>query len=62
MKHLAVTLASLSLLASASAEASGDVRSIAPALEKYTQERLLGEVWKRPGSRRGTAASSRSPR
>ena len=25
-----------------------DVRSVAPALEKYTQERLLGEVWKRP--------------
>jgi 4-carboxymuconolactone decarboxylase len=27
---------------------SDDVRSVAPALEKYTQERLLGEVWKRP--------------
>lgn len=26
-----------------------DARSVAPALEKYTQERLLGEVWKRPG-------------
>lgn len=26
-----------------------DVRSVAPALEKYTQDRLLGEVWKRPG-------------
>jgi 4-carboxymuconolactone decarboxylase len=26
-----------------------DVQSVAPALEKYTQERLLGEVWKRPG-------------
>ena len=26
-----------------------DVRSVAPALEKYTQERLPGEVWKRPG-------------
>jgi 4-carboxymuconolactone decarboxylase len=26
-----------------------DVRSVAPALDKYTQERLLGEVWKRPG-------------
>jgi 4-carboxymuconolactone decarboxylase len=25
------------------------VRLVAPALEKYTQERLLGEVWKRPG-------------
>src|SRR4051812_35138690 len=28
---------------------SDDVRSVAPALEKYTQHRLLGEVWKRPG-------------
>jgi 4-carboxymuconolactone decarboxylase len=22
---------------------------VAPALEKYTQERLLGELWHRPG-------------
>ena len=26
-----------------------DVRMVAPALEKYTQDRLLGDVWKRPG-------------
>ncbi len=26
-----------------------DIHSVSPALEKYTQERLLGEVWKRPG-------------
>lgn len=26
-----------------------DVRKVAPALEAYTQERLDGEVWKRPG-------------
>lgn len=26
-----------------------DVRKVAPALEKYTQGRLLDEVWKRPG-------------
>jgi len=26
-----------------------DIRMVAPALEKYTQDRLLGEVWKRPG-------------
>ena len=26
-----------------------DVRTVAPALDKYTQDRLLGEVWKRPG-------------
>jgi 4-carboxymuconolactone decarboxylase len=25
------------------------LRSVAPALEKYTQDRLLGDVWKRPG-------------
>jgi 4-carboxymuconolactone decarboxylase len=26
-----------------------DIRSVAPALENYREERLLGEVWKRPG-------------
>src|SRR3978361_1802344 len=26
-----------------------DVRSVSPALERYTQERLYGEVWNRPG-------------
>ena len=59
MKALATTLASLCFWASATAEAQvaghpstvqqEEVRSVAPALEKYTQERLLGEVWKRPG-------------
>lgn len=28
---------------------ANDVRAVAPALDKYTQSRLLGEVWKRPG-------------
>jgi 4-carboxymuconolactone decarboxylase len=26
-----------------------DVRKVAPALEQYTQERLYGDLWKRPG-------------
>src|SRR5260370_15120880 len=26
-----------------------DVRRVAPALEAYTQNRLLADVWKRPG-------------
>jgi 4-carboxymuconolactone decarboxylase len=26
-----------------------DIRTVAPALDKYTQDRLLGDVWKRPG-------------
>ena len=26
-----------------------DIQTVAPALDKYTQERLLGEVWKRSG-------------
>lgn len=47
MKLLRATLA-LATLGSWAAHAQ-DVRSVAPALEKYTQERLLGEVWKRPG-------------
>jgi 4-carboxymuconolactone decarboxylase len=42
----AVALAAVGSWAAAQAEY---VRSVAPALEKYTQERLLGEVWKRPG-------------
>ncbi len=38
------------------------VRSVAPALEHYTQDRLYGDVWKRPGLTRAIAASSRSRR
>jgi len=54
MKLLAMTLASLSVLASAPALADPaklreDVRRVAPALDKYAQERVLGDVWKRPG-------------
>ena len=33
-----------------------DVRKVAPALEAYTQERLYGDVWKRPGLPCGIAA------
>jgi len=46
MKLLRATLALAAL--SPWAVHAQDVRSVAPALEKYTQERLLGEVWKRP--------------
>ena len=61
MKRLAAAIASLSLMALSPAQADqskaspgstlmlDDVRMVAPALEKYTQSRLLGEVWKRPG-------------
>lgn len=61
MKLLAATIASLCLMASAEADPRTitegsrtmptieDVRTVAPALEKYTQDVLLGEVWKRPG-------------
>lgn len=28
-----------------------DVQAVAPALDRYTQDRLLGEVWRRPGLR-----------
>ena len=63
MKLLAATIASLSLIASSSAQADQtkaapnskpmltleDARMVAPALEKYAQDRLLGDVWKRPG-------------
>ena len=63
MKVLAPTIASLCLIAVSSAQGqppkSGpgskpmltrdDVRMVAPALERYTQGALLGELWKRPG-------------
>ena len=35
--------------AQASTPAGQDVQSVAPALERYTREGLLGDVWKRPG-------------
>jgi 4-carboxymuconolactone decarboxylase len=46
---LALTLA---IPGSAPAEANPtrkEIQMVAPALDKYTQDRLLGEVWKRPG-------------
>ena len=54
MKFLAVAITSLSMLASSAAQADptkarADVRSVAPALEKYRNDTMLGEVWKRPG-------------
>jgi hypothetical protein len=26
-----------------------DIHAVSPALDKYTQDRLLGDLWKRPG-------------
>jgi 4-carboxymuconolactone decarboxylase len=54
MKLLTVAIATLSLMASSGAQGQEskmkeDVRMVAPALEKYTQGRLLGDVWNRPG-------------
>jgi 4-carboxymuconolactone decarboxylase len=63
MKRLAAPLASLCLIASPSAQAQqpnapvstehtimqNDLRRVAPALEKYAERTLHGEVWKRPG-------------
>src|SRR5436853_5808936 len=62
MKVLAAVIASLALIASAaqaqetnpmpkskSMLTREEVRMVAPALDKYTQDRLLGDVWKRPG-------------
>ena len=44
MKLLAIAISMFSLTALAN-----DVRTVAPALEKYAQDRLFGEVWKRSG-------------
>src|SRR5436190_10320575 len=54
MKLLAAAIASLSLFIASSAPADpthmrDDVRRVAPALEKYGERTLLGDVWKRPG-------------
>src|SRR5215216_295057 len=62
MKMLAVAIASLVVMGSPAQaqEAKAmqtstpmlgreDVRSVAPALNQYTHDRLLGDVWKRPG-------------
>src|SRR6266566_6135415 len=63
MKVFTATLATLLLIAASSAQGQqakaeqglkpmlppDGIRTVAPALEKYTQGRLLGDVWKRPG-------------
>jgi 4-carboxymuconolactone decarboxylase len=62
MNLLPVTITSLALIASSvQAQETNtmprsksmlnreDVRMVAPALDKYTQDRILGDVWKRPG-------------
>src|SRR3989442_11993758 len=60
MKLAIATVALLCLIGTASAQTRvgpgatpmaglDDMRTVAPALEKYTQGRLLGDVWKRPG-------------
>jgi 4-carboxymuconolactone decarboxylase len=48
MRLLGIGILLASLTGAWSAQAN-DVRAVAPALEKYTQSRVLGEVWKRPG-------------
>ena len=62
MKAIAAALASLLPIAATAVHAQTkiapggkpmfspeDVRMVAPALQRYTHDRLLGEVWKRPG-------------
>jgi 4-carboxymuconolactone decarboxylase len=61
MRMLAAAAFSLCLMALASAQTSTitegagpmltpqDIRSVAPALEKYAQNVVLGDLWKRPG-------------
>jgi 4-carboxymuconolactone decarboxylase len=52
MSLIAAALASLSLMTCSLAQADmrpEDLRTVAPALEKYSRERVLGELWKRPG-------------
>ena len=46
---LALTLAIPASAAADESHSRKDVQMVAPALDKYTQDRLLGDVWKRPG-------------
>ncbi len=46
---LALTLAVPARAAADESPSRKDVQMVAPALDKYTQDRLLGDVWKRPG-------------
>jgi 4-carboxymuconolactone decarboxylase len=46
---LALTLAIPATTAADQSPSRKDVQMVAPALDRYTQDRLLGEVWKRPG-------------
>ena len=58
MNRFAAMITSFSLFASSMAYAeqtkmpssiSADVQTVAPALAKYAQDRVFGDVWKRPG-------------
>src|SRR5258705_1674960 len=49
MKPFAPILAIFSLISTAEAAPMNDVRNVAPALEKYTNDQLHGDVWKRAG-------------
>jgi 4-carboxymuconolactone decarboxylase len=60
MKTLTAALASLALIGLSEAQevksmpdskmlSRAEVGMVAPALDKYTQDRLFGDVWKRPG-------------
>jgi 4-carboxymuconolactone decarboxylase len=60
VKHLLAFIAGITAIAASTADAQQpnvagrrfspeQVRSVAPALEKHTQERLYGAVWNRPG-------------
>jgi 4-carboxymuconolactone decarboxylase len=46
---LAFALAIPASAAAAESLSRKEIKMVAPALDKYTQDRLLGEVWKRPG-------------
>lgn len=52
MQSIPAAIAALSLTAAMAAQAEPsqeDLHMVAPALERYTEETLLGGVWKRPG-------------
>jgi 4-carboxymuconolactone decarboxylase len=63
VKHLVAFIAGATIMAGSTANAQQpnvagrrfspeQVRSVSPALERYTQDRLYGTVWTRPGLNR----------
>jgi 4-carboxymuconolactone decarboxylase len=62
MKRFASAVTAVVVMTASTVHAEGtttkeELVMVAPALEKYREQTLFGDVWKRPGLTRATAAS-----